>query len=297
MFGNIISNMMVKPFQSPIFDSPANYGLDYEDVEFEARDGVTLRGWLINGGTDKVIIQSHFGVQCSRCGWTPKGKGPIAPWKNDIAFLRHASYLADHGYSVLMYDFRGHGESDIGTTPWVSWGPEEAKDVIAAVDYISAHPTYKNAEIGLLSVCMGAGATTYAYGLDDGLGTRANIKALIAVQPLLYSYFVKALGMPGLLERAGGKVSTKRLGFDLNTKSFIPDVKHITVPTLVVQNKNDPWTDLDMVRDYYDELQVEKEMMWLDIEKSRFAAYDYIGRAPEKIINWFDSYVHPDTVV
>ena len=291
MLGNMISNMMVKPFQSPLFESPVKYQLDYEDVEFKAEDAVTLRGWLIKGGTNKVIVQSHFGVQCSRCGWTPKGKGPIKPWKQDISFLRQAKYLADHGYSVLMYDFRGHGESDIGTTPWVSWGPEEAKDVIAAVDYVSKHPAYKDADIGLLSLCMGAGATTYAYGLEDGLGTRANVKAMIAVQPLLYSYFVKALGMPGFLQRAGGNVTTERLGFDLNTKSFLPDVKHISVPTLVVQNKNDPWTDVDMVRAYYDGLQVEKEMMWLDIEKSRFAAYDYVGRAPESITGWFDKHM------
>ena len=54
MIGNMIPNMMVKPFQSPLFDSPANHGLDYEDVAFQARDGVTLRGWLIKGGT-KVV--------------------------------------------------------------------------------------------------------------------------------------------------------------------------------------------------------------------------------------------------
>lgn len=291
MFGNMIANMMVKPFQSPLFDSPANYGLDYEDVEFQASDGVTLRGWLIKGGTDRVIIQSHFGVQCSRCGWTPKGKGPIKPWKKDISFLRQAKYAVENGYSVLMYDLRGHGESDIGTTPWVSWGPEEAKDVIAAVDFISSHADYNEAGIGLLSICMGSASTTYAYGLEDGLTERSNIKAMVAVQPLLYSYFVDALGMPGFLQRAGGKATTERLGFDLSEKSFVPDAKHINVPTMVVQNKNDPWTKMEMVQQYYDALTVEKELKLLDIEKSRFAAYDYLGREPAEIMSWFDQHM------
>ena len=44
-------------------------------------------------------------------------------------------------------------------------------------------------------------------------------------------------------------------------------------------------------------LNAMNRQMWLDIEKSRFAAYDYIGQAPEKIMNWFDSYVRPDAVV
>ena len=70
---------------------------------------------------------------------------------------------------------------------------------------------------------MGAAATTYAYGLDEGLRRFDKVKALIAVQPLLYSYFVEAFGMPGFLQRAGGKVSEQRLGFDLNAKSFLPE--------------------------------------------------------------------------
>ncbi|WP_305989301.1 S9 family peptidase [Roseibium sp. MMSF_3544] len=289
MFGNMISNMMVKPFQSPLFDSPEAHGLDYEDVEFKAEDGVTLRGWLIKGGTGKVIVQSHFGVQCNRGGWTPKGHGPIAPWKQDIKFLRQAKYLVDQGYSVLMYDLRGHGESDIGTIPWVSWGPEEAKDVIAAVDFATAG--FPDASIGLLSICMGSASTTYAFGRENGLGRRTNLKAMVAVQPLLYTCFIKALGMPGFMARSGEKVSEKRLGFDMSTPDFVKDAPKVTVPTLVVQNSNDPWTEMGMVRDYYDALSVEKDMMLLDLAKSRFAAYDYLGTHPEEVMGWFDRYM------
>lgn len=289
MFANMISNMMVKPFQSPLFDSPEAHGLDYENVEFKAEDGVTLRGWLIKGGAGKVIVQSHFGVQCNRGGWTPKGHGPIAPWKQDIKFLRQAKYLVDQGYSVLMYDLRGHGESDIGTVPWVSWGPEEAKDVIAAVDF--AAERYPEASIGLLSICMGSASTTYAFGREDGLGRRTNVKAMIAVQPLLYTCFIKALGMPGFMARSGEKVSAKRLGFDMSAPDFVKDAPKVTVPTLVVQNTNDPWTEMGMVRDYYDALKVEKDLMLLDLEKSRFAAYDYLGTHPEEMMGWFDRYM------
>lgn len=291
MFGNLVSNMMVKPFQSPLFDSPKDYGLDYENVEFKARDGVTLRGWLIKSGTDRIIVQSHFGVQCNRGGWSPKGRGPIAPWKQDIKFLRQAQYLSEQGYSVLMYDLRGHGESGLGTVPWVSWGPEEAKDVLAAVDFVSARPELANARVGLLSICMGAASTTYAYGLSDGLASRENVKAMIAVQPLLYSYFVEALGMPGFMERAGARVSRQRLGFDMAAPNFIDDAPKVTVPTLVIQNKNDPWTNLEMVQSYYDALTVKKELRMLDLDESRFAAYDYLSQKPGEFVDWFNQYL------
>lgn len=289
MLGRMISNMMVKPYQSPLFDTPEAHGLDYENVEFQAEDGTTLRGWLIKGGSEKVIVQSHFGVQCNRGGWSPKGKGPIKPWKQDIKFLRQAKYLVENGYSVLMYDLRGHGESDLGPTPWVSWGPEEAKDVVGSVDFVTER--FPDANIGLLSICMGAASTTYAFGRDVGLGTRKNVKAMIAVQPLLYTCFIEALGMPGFMARAGERVSNERLGFDMGEPDFINDAPKVNVPTLVVQNQNDPWTQMGMVERYYNSLTVEKELKMLDIENSRFAAYEYIGAHPEDLMGWFDQHV------
>ena len=248
MFGNMISNMMVKPGQAPLFDSPANYGLDYEDVSFPATDGTALRGWLIKGGSKKVIVQSHFGVQSNRSGWERAGKGMMAPWKQDIKFLRQAKHFAENGYSYLMFDLRGHGESDLGPNPWVSWGPEEAKDVIGAVNFIEGRDDLAGASIGLLAFCMGSASTTYAYGLEDGLARHNRIKAFVAVQPLLYDIFVGALGMPGFMRRAADRVTTERLGFDLTEPNFIESAPKVTVPTLLIQNQNDPWTRLSMVR-------------------------------------------------
>ena len=48
---------------------------------------------------------------------------------------------------------------------------------------------------------------------------------------------------------------------------------------------------MDMVKAYYDGLTVEKDMLWLDIEKSRFAAYDFVGRAPEQPMGWFEKHM------
>ena len=188
-----------------------------------------------------------------------------------------------------MYEVRGHGESDLGPIPWVSWGPEEAKDVIAAVDFVTER--FPEASIGLLSICMGAASTTYAYGRESGLATRTNVKAMIAVQPLLYTCFIEALGMPGFMARAGERVSNKRLGFDMGKPDFVKEAPKVTAPTLVVQNKNDPWTQMGMVRDYYDGLTVEKELKMLDIEKSRFAGYDYVGAHPEDLMGWFERHM------
>ncbi len=292
MLSRMLSDMMIKPGQSPVFGTPDEFGLEYESVEFGTADGITLRGWILPGSSERVIIQTHFGVQCSRSGYTPKGKGMIKLWKKDVSFLRQAKHLVDQGYTVLMYDMRNHGESDTGTCPWVSWGPYEALDVIAAVDFISHHSPYSNADIGLLSICMGAGASTYAFGMkQNGLANHPKIKSMVAVQPLHYKNFVKAFGIPAFLGRGGDTVSKARLGFDLNTKTFLDDVTKIDVPTLVVQNKNDPWTDISFVEKYYDKLTCEKEMLWQDLEKLRAGSYEELGRSPEFLSEFFNKHM------
>ncbi len=292
MFGKAISDLMIKPGKSPVFETPDKYGLNYEDVTFKANDGVQLSGWLIKGGTDKVIIQSHFGVQCSRCGFTQEGKGMMknALWTSDIHFLDQAKYLVEAGYSVLMYDMRNHGNSE--QNGWVSWGIEERKDILAAVTFIANHADYKDANIGLLSICMGQGASTFAFGMEDEMHQFKNLKTMISIQPLTYDYFVKAMGLPGFLINSGNKYNKEKRNTDLTGDSFLPYVKDISVPTLVIQNQNDPMTNMDMVKQYYDDLTVEKEMIWLDLEKKRGAAYAWLGSNPEPILEWFNRHMN-----
>lgn len=291
MIGSYVANMMIAPGKSPVFNNPQDLGLDYEDVTFKASDGVILSGWLIKSGTDKVIIQSHFGVQCSRSGYTPQGKGFSTLWKTDISFLNQAKYLVDAGYSILMYDFRNHGNSGAGTNPYITWGLEEAKDVIAAVDFITNNPEYQHCQIGLFSICMGHSATAIAYAREDGLQNYENIKALVSVQPLNYEKFVAALGFPKFIINRANKVIQQKTGIDFNENNFMPNVKDIKVPTLVIQNRNDPWTNHELINEYYNCLNVEKELLWLELEKQRAAGYDWISKNSEKILEWFGKYM------
>ena len=293
MFGKAISDLMIKPGKSPVFETPEKYGLVYDNVTFEAKDGVSLSGWLVKGKTDKVIIQSHCGVQCSRCGFTQEGKGIMknALWTSDIHFLNQAKYLVEAGYSVLMYDLRNHGNSEQGRTPWVTWGLEERLDVLAAVDFISNHQVYKSASIGLLSICMGSSSSIFAYGMEAEFKKNEKVKTMIAVQPLTYDYFVKAMGLPPFLVNSGNKYSLKKRSVDLTGDSFLPYAKDITIPTLVIQNENDPMTNLNMVKSFYNNIIVEKELLMLALEKKRGAAYDWIGKNPDKILKWFDTYM------
>lgn len=285
MISKYVANMLTKPGSSPVFGNPRDFNLEYEDVEFKTKDGVKISGWLIKGGK-KVVIQSHFGAQASRSGWIPEGKPFPKMWKEKIEFLRAAKKFVDAGYSVLAFDFRNHGNSEEGTSPWIACGIDEAKDIVAAVEFINGR--FDNPEIGLVSLCMGANSTVFAF--DEGLKKYKNIKAMALIQPNSY---IKALErmLPKFFVNRANKINIKRGGkdFNINPHDFEDS---INVPTLVVQNTNDPIADMDWVKTLYEKLPVEKEMLWLDLVKQRFAAYDYYAKTPEKIIEWLDKFIN-----
>ena len=60
-----------------------------------------------------------------------------------------------------MFDMRNHGDSE--QKGWITWGKDERKDIVAAIQFIAEHEDYKNANIGLLSICMGQAASTFAF--------------------------------------------------------------------------------------------------------------------------------------
>jgi predicted alpha/beta-fold hydrolase len=102
---------------------------------------------------------------------------------------------------------------------------------------------------------------------------------------------VKAMGLPGFLINSGNKYNKGKRAVDLTGDSFLPYAKDISIPTLVIQNENDPMTNLDMVKQFYNDIQVEKDLLMLNLEKKRGAAYDWIGKNPEDILGWFEKHM------
>ncbi len=283
--------------RAPLFDNPANWGLAYEDVEFKTADDVTLRGWLVNPGQDKVVIQTHFGLFCCRAGYTNDEKPRLMrAWPTDIPFLKHIKAFAEQGYTTLAYDMRNHGESDRGRSQYACDGQAEYHDVLAAVRFVTSHPDYRDAPIGMLDICMGSTSMTLAHGLPDGLEHVDNIKAHVVIQPLYSGAWFRQMGLPAFMIRGAVNHSVKRGGANFD-KSPIDRVKLINKPTMVIQNKNDPVADMDYVKSYYEALQVEKEMVWTDVGKSRIAGYADLTEHPDKVIEWFGRHVHPDEKV
>jgi uncharacterized protein len=83
----------------PVYGHPSQFGLVYEDVTFLSRnDKVSLSGWYLSTPADRRCIVLAQGQEHHR-------NSP------GIRALQLGRDLVEHGFSVLLFDFRGRGES------------------------------------------------------------------------------------------------------------------------------------------------------------------------------------------
>lgn len=124
--------------------TPAQQGLKFEDVRFQAKDGVKLSGWWIPApGSTRTIILSHG-----------RGGTRVGP-------IRFAKVLHKAGFSVLAFDYRNAGKSQKSFNSMTFF---ERRDLKAAVDY--AVNVKKSKQIGVYGISMG-GATALVTMADD----------------------------------------------------------------------------------------------------------------------------------
>jgi fermentation-respiration switch protein FrsA (DUF1100 family) len=103
----------------------------------ELRSGrSTLRGELVRGRRGAGAVILLHGVGASR-----------------LDMAGRARFLAEAGYSVLLVDFRGHGESSAARS---TWGALESGDVRAAVAFLRA--AAPSERIGVIGISMGGAA-------------------------------------------------------------------------------------------------------------------------------------------
>jgi alpha-beta hydrolase superfamily lysophospholipase len=121
-------------------------GLALEDVSFRSADGL-LRGWLGRGRAGAPAVVLVHGYRGSR--------EEMTPW---------AEFLLRAGYTVLLFDTRGCGQSE-GRA--VGLGATESRDISAAV--AAAMKGGDTAKVAVLGISLGAGAAILAAASDPSI--------------------------------------------------------------------------------------------------------------------------------
>ncbi|TVZ57966.1 alpha/beta hydrolase family protein [Flavobacteriaceae bacterium MAR_2010_105] len=138
--------------------APNNYELDislkldFKLVSFSTDDDGIIEGSFFEGPTDLAVVFAH-GAVFNKESWY---------------FL--AKHLQSKGIASLSIDFRGYGNSKVGSTN------NKALDVLGAVDYLKAQG-FKN--ITLVGGSMGAAAILDALELE----TDINLRKVVLLAP------------------------------------------------------------------------------------------------------------------
>jgi pimeloyl-ACP methyl ester carboxylesterase len=145
LFGAAAARVYAKTHPEPVSAQPIDFesmNVRVEAVEFRSADDVALSGWLLRVDPDAPAV-----VLCHDLG------------HSRASLINTALVLREGGFNVLMFDFRGHGESGgSGST----LGLLEKRDVIGAVEYLQDRAGFKGSRIGLFGVGMGAHAAVLA---------------------------------------------------------------------------------------------------------------------------------------
>ncbi len=191
-------------------DTPARYGTAYRSVELTAEDGVKLAGWYAPPRNGVVILLAH-------------GYGVARP--ADL-FAR----LARHGYGVIAWDFRAHGESE---GRFCSLGYYETLDVKAALAFARKQPGVEH--VGALGQSMGAATVIRASAQWPA------IEAVVAdsAYPSVDMVLAGAVPIPPLrpLVRFYAERET---GVSMNAVRPVDDIARISPrPVFVIQGAQD----------------------------------------------------------
>jgi len=288
---SIFADAVLYPERQPLKKTPHDYGMDYQDVQFQSADGVDLKGWLLPGSADKLVVITHPG-SFSRYGLSVKDQKGWEKFSTfEVEFLTTARQLHQAGYWVLMFDFRNHGESGRSPNGGITGlGIWEYQDVVAAVRYARGREDTRNLAIGFVSFCQGADATIIALSRAKDELQASGVKCLVAVQPISMKTFIhqyaKATAKdPDVIEETERKC-VARGGLPWAEMSPGPFVQDVFVPTLYVQAREDPWSDLSELQDFYDRTPAPKELFFLEGKLHRFDTYNYFGTHPEKLLEF-----------
>ncbi len=278
--------LMIISMRQPLWRYPADVNLHAEDVTFAAQDGITLRGWFIHRANDDgspapAIVFIH-GWPWNRCG--NRAGATVLPDRT-VDFLEPATAFSCAGFHVLLFDLRNHGLSDASIP--VTFGVNEARDVIGAVMMLRARQDVDGARIGLIGYSMGANAALRAAP------DCAPIRGIVAVQPTSATVFAPnaardVLGPAGpTLIRIGGMLHQAfgAPSFDaIAPAAWVHRLRDTDV--LYIQGQGDRWGSLADVEAMAANTPRARRVVAAP-SNERYGGYLYVTEHTDEIIAFF----------
>ena len=287
-----IARYLISPPRQPLWATPSDLGMDFEEAQFPAQDGVRLAGWFVPGMKsdlrDGATIVLVHGMLWNRLGEAAEDAMSQVIGAKPVDLLRLAYALHQEGYHVFMFDLRNHGESAAAMP--VTFGKHEAKDLLGALDYLRMRPDVDNGRIGTIGFSMGANTVLYALAQTEDIGVA------VAVQPASPALFAREyardlLGVLGtvimpLVDAVYKLVGGLRLA-DIRPSSAMAQAKD--TPVLFVQGDGDRWGSMADVAQIA--AATANPVGPLVVKSNgRFGGYRYVVDNPKVVTAFFEQY-------
>jgi pimeloyl-ACP methyl ester carboxylesterase len=255
----------------PVGSSPADFGLEYADVSFPSRDGLTLRGWWLEGGHASPTIVVVHGSEGNRADPAER-------------MLGIAKDLVSHGYNVLMFDMRGHGESG---GEHISAGLHEKNDLLGAIDYVRVRGIEN--KIGVLGFSMGAAVCLMAAPESEEIDAVVADAAYADIVSIIESEFAERSDLPKFFIPI--ILSMTRNIYDVDFTAIKPEeaVKETSVPVFIIHGEQDEMIPVEHAYRLKEASQNPDSRLWI-VPEARHAD-SYLVRPTEykeQVISFFD---------
>jgi len=206
-------------------DPPASsIAATHDDLTFNSRDGIVLKGWWFAvPGADRAAVIVHG-----------RGRNRV---NSDFMPAAIARLLLVHGYSVLLFDLRGHGES--GGTRY-TLGIEEPRDILAAVDLAASKADIERARVAVIGESLGGGSVLMTVQADPTIGPVVTDSAFADGNTVVSESATKYTNLPAWF--TPGIVVMARLFLGLDISKVTPSkvvAAHPERPFLFIQCTDD----------------------------------------------------------
>ena len=199
----VIAERFTHAVRYPVGRAPMVAASVYEDVAFRTGDGLTLRGWYFPTQSDRAAIIVH-GKDSNRIGGEHR------------MIEKLADFLVTSGYSVLIFDLRGNGDSDGDR---FSLGYLERRDVAAAIDHLIGRG-FREGRIALVGISMGAGTVLQSLVLHPNVGAVVADSSYVDARTIVTEDLETLAGVPSWF--TPGVLLMSNLAFGLDGEQVRP---------------------------------------------------------------------------
>lgn len=220
-----------------VFDpalNPGKWGLTYEDIHYPARgDGLDIAAWYIPSETNRRAMILVHGRDNSR---TNGFVDQFVPFANDL----HKA-----GFSVLMIDLRGHGQS---ADSRYTFGIRERQDILGGVDWLETRG-YLPGSIGVLGYSLGAASVIGASSEETDIGAIWVDSSYADVKSVIERSWQTESGLPQVFLLSTEWMIRLLYGYNITASRPVDEISRIDPrPIFVAHCQNDPMIPIDHMR-------------------------------------------------